>query len=339
MNIHQWKHHVHEFNKEFGENKEIQAEWTRNTKENFPRFNKENTIWTMEGMFEEQAEKAMVLVGASPCLTEDVEKLKQLDDNFIIICANSSLKFLLKNGIKPHYCISLDSDLIDIPQHLDCPESKDITLLASSATAGKSLDVWKGPIFYMAYYSIDPKIRPKLRRKLGKKVVSGGNSMSQALVVVTTIWGAKTVIFVANEYCFNKKDYYADKTAAKQEKIEVTHSVKDSKGRTRVTIPALFTYYRWMDKTCGDLTPPGFFIDTSFGLLGRDNPAIHNMELDEAITKVKWAFNKAKELTDGSEKERLKIIGELSPKGKSDGILRWNIQDHREDVMRMVRMK
>lgn len=338
MNIHQWKQQIKNFNGSFKGCSELHKQWNKNTRKNMPRFKKENSIWNLEWKYYGSDEKAMVLVGASPCLDTDVEKLKQLDKNFCIICANSSLKFLLRHGIKPDYVICLDSDDIDIPQHLDI-DRDDITLLASTSICEKALDNWKGQIYFMPYYSIDKKLKIKIKNKLGKAVKGGGNSITQALYVVSVIFGAKTVIFVANEYCFDKrKNYYADKTAAKQEQMKILCSTTDIMGREKWTLPALYNYVIWTEKICTDLSPPGFFIDTSFGLLGKDCPSIHIMELSEAIKKVKEAFSNRDILnTAKTDKERLEIIERIMPEHESSEVYRYNMHEHRERLLQLAR--
>jgi len=280
----------------------------------------------------------MVLVGASPCLKDDVKYLKNLGDNFCIICANSSLRFLLSNGIRPDYCICLDSDDVDIPQHLDC-DSKGITLLASSVVCKKALDNWKGEIYFMPYYSVPEKLRSKLRHRLGRSVFCGGNSMTQALYVASVVFGSKTVMFVANEYCFDAvKDYYADKTAAKQEPLNTIYPCVDYKGRERWTLPALYNYVIWTEKVCNDLTPPGFFIDTSYGLLGKDCRSIHVMPISEAVKKVKEAFEIKVRLNSAkNERQRKKIIKEITPKRDKSEVQYYNVFEHRERLLQLAR--
>ena len=92
MNIYQWKSQLKAFNAAF-EGVKPQQEWDDNTKANLPKLNKTNSIWKLKGMCSGtngNEEKAIVIVGASPCLKRDVEKLKQCDDNFIIISVNSA---------------------------------------------------------------------------------------------------------------------------------------------------------------------------------------------------------------------------------------------------------
>ena len=338
MNLHQWKFNVKKFNESFDGHKEIHDQWNKNTRLNFPRFKKETSIWRLEWKYYRENEKAMVLVGSSARLREDVHKLKDLDDNFCIVCANSSLKFLLANGVKPDYVICLDSDDIDIPQHLDI-ERDDITLLASSAVCQKALDSWKGPVYFMPYYSVDKEIRSKLRHRLGKTVRGGGNSITQALYVVSIIFGSKTVMFVANEYCFDsRKEYYADKKAAKSETLATLVSCVDILGRERWTQPALYNYAAWTEKICADLSPPGFFIDTSFGLLGKDCPAIHVMELPEAIEKVKHAFKLKDKLNKAKSRESaMRILEKEMPKRDESKVYRYNMQEHRQRLLQLAR--
>jgi hypothetical protein len=326
------------FNDAFSQVKYIRKEWKKNTIDNMHRFNKKNSIWELEWSYYKEKEKAMVLVGSSPCLRKEVHKLKKLDDNFCIVCANSSIKFLLKNGIKPKYCIALDSDSIDIPQHLDC-DNKDITLLASTVLSKKALDVWKGPIYFMPYYSVPNDLKRKIRSRLGKSIPGGGNSMTQAFWVVSVIFGSKTVIFVANEYCFDsRKNYYADNKVAKQEPLDTICPVIDINGNERWTISSHYNYVMWQERACSDLTPPGYFIDTSFGLLGRDTDAIHVMELSKAIRLVKKAFKDRDRVNNAkSDRAKAKILKELIPPYEQSQVYRYNVSEHRERLLQLAR--
>lgn len=304
-----------------------------------PRFKKENSVWRFDFKYYAKDEKAIILVGASPSLAKDVEGLKEIDDNFIIICANSSLKFLLKNGIKPHFVICVDSDDIDIPQHLDTKESKDITLLASTVVCKKALDNWKGPIYYLPYYSIRKDLIEKVRKRLGRMVPSGGNSITSGFYTASVIFGSRTVIFVGNEYCFDDvKHYYADTKASKQETLGTIFPVTDVLGRQRWTLPAHYNYSLWTEKVCSDLTPPGYFIDTSFGLLGKDSNSIHVMTIKEAIEKVKWSYRMKKKINNAkSDEAKLKIINKLKGKDEPSQVFRYNVQEHRERLLQLAR--
>ena len=318
---------------------EIHKLWNKNTRENLHRFNKQNSIWRLDFKYYRENEKAMVIVGSSPSLAKDVEKLKELDDNFIIICVNSSLKFLLKNGIKPHYVVCVDGDTIDIPQHLDIKNSEDITLLASTTVCKDSLDKWKGPIYYLPYYAIEKELRLKVRRRLGRAIPSGGNSVTSAFYVASIVFGSRTVIFVGNEYCFDKvKEYYADSDTAKQEKLKTIFPVTDVLGRQRWTLPAHYNYAMWTQQMCDNLGPTGHFIDTSFGIMGKDCKSIKVMYLDEAIKKVKWSFRMKDKLNRAkSEEEKNKILERLKGKHEQSQVYRYNVSEHIGRMLQLAR--
>jgi hypothetical protein len=338
MNIHQWKGNIRRFNDAFAKHTVVREQWNKHTKANMHRFNKNNTIWNLEDKYLGLKEKAMILVGASPCLKKDVKKLKEADDNFCIVAVNSSLKYLLKHDIVPEYCVALDSDDIDIPQHLDV-DTDEVTLIASTAVAPKVLDAWKGPIYFMPYYSVDKDVRIKMRRRLGKGVPGGGNSVTTAFIITTILMGSRTLIFVGCEYCFdNKKEYYADTSLAKQEKLKMLYPCVDVLGREKWTLPAHYNYTIWQEKACSDLSPPGYFIDTSFGLLGKDCTEIHIYDLSDAITIVKKAFEDRDRVNSAkSKKAKLAIIKELQGNGNKSDVHRYNLPEQRERMLQLAR--
>lgn len=338
MNIHQWKNQVKSFNDSFTKNTEIRKQWAENTKANFPKFKKEQSIWELDFLFY-KTEKICILVGSSPRLKKDVKKLRNLDDRFCIICVNSSLKYLLEHDVVPDYCLAIDSDHIDIPQHLDI-DRDDVTLLASTVICPSVLDTWKGPIYFVPYYSVEKKWKKKVRAILGKGVPSGGNSMTEAMYIASIIFNSRTIIFVGNELCFDTvKDYYADSKSAKQEKMLVRYPIKDILRRDRWTQPAHWIYAQWTEKIAADLSPPGYFIDTSFGILGmQKNSVIHIMELNEAIEKVSKAYNDAQRLNNAkTEEERAKILKELTSEHEQSDVYRYNMHAQREKLLQLAR--
>ena len=58
--------------------------------------------------FENKFDIPAVIVSAGPSLTQELEKLKQLYNKALIICAGSAAPVLLKNNITPHLIVSLD---------------------------------------------------------------------------------------------------------------------------------------------------------------------------------------------------------------------------------------
>ena len=272
------------------------VEWDENTKINYPRIKKSNSVWNLFGLFLAPEDKAVVLVGASPSLARDAEKLRECDDDFRIISVNSALKFLLNKGVKPHYVIALDSDTPDLYEHLDV-DSKDLTLIASNIVSPKVLDNWKGKIWFMPYYSLtDKKLQKRLRAKLGKTVYPAGNALGTALSLSVQVLGARIFVLVASECCY-EKNYYPSKAIKRSNVKGVEWFIPDINGNERVTTSALHVYKLWLEMAAVNTYPYTKIIDTSEGILGVDKRSrIYTYELSEIIRRIKEANVKKREV-------------------------------------------
>lgn len=54
-----------------------------------------------------------VVAGAGPSLNKSMEHIRLLRDKVIIICVDTSFGILLKNGIMPHFCLTVDPQIIN----------------------------------------------------------------------------------------------------------------------------------------------------------------------------------------------------------------------------------
>lgn len=290
MNIHQWRQYMRFTNDQHMELCNPQEMWSENTRRNLHRITKNRSIWRLDGLLKDEKEKAVIIVGASPCLKKDVEKLKDLNkDYFLIIVVNSALKYLLKHGVKPDFVIAVDGNPKNIVNHLDC-DNKDLTLITSNAVAPEIFDVWKGKeIWWEPYYSIDKRLRPAIRSRLGRNVYSGGNAFTAAVSIAIGVFDARMVIFVANECCYDEK-YYVDKDSKWENPKLMTLNCTDILGRQRRTNLPLHQYKVWLEFLCDNFPFEVTFVDTSLGYLGTDSKSIHSVEISEAIKRVQDSF-------------------------------------------------
>jgi hypothetical protein len=269
------------------------TEWDENTEKNIPRLHSYNSIWTMKDFLLPPNDKTVVLVGASPCLKRDVKYLLNCTKkDFTIFCVNSSLKYLLKHDVVPDFVVALDSDDNDIYEHLDV-DSKDLTLITSNILSPRVLDAWKGKILYFPYYGMDKKFHRKVRNRLGRTVPCGGNVLNTVASMVVTTFGARIIILVANECCF-EKNYYVSKNIVRNNAPATEFIIKDVDGNERVTTTALHTYKLWIEMMALQAHPYIKIIDTSFGIIGKreDKSKIYLYKLSAIINKVKEAARK-----------------------------------------------
>ena len=275
-------------------------EWDKNTKVNLKRFHASNGIWKLHRCFVSPNDKAVVIVGASPCLKRDAEKLKDCNDDFCVCVVNAALKYVLKKGVKPSYVVALDSDTHDIYEHLDV-DSKDLKLIASSTLSPKVLRHWKGEVIFMPYFGMKAELRPLVRSRLGKAIPVGGNALGTMVSMATQVFGSRIIILVASECCYDKH-YYHDKTIARNNIQPTEFYVKDINGKQRITTATLHTYKLWLERYALEGHPMIKIIDTSVGILGKrdDKSYIYTYELSEIINKVKEASNKKREMINAN---------------------------------------
>jgi hypothetical protein len=137
MNDDQWKGVINFLNEKFDEHGLFRKAWSAQTEANLPLIKKENSLRAATEHMLLDKERAVVIVGASPRLKEDVEKLKALDENFVLVCANSAVKYLLDHGIRPDYVISIDAD--DVIAKRDLENFLQVVVIATVFRGGFKL--------------------------------------------------------------------------------------------------------------------------------------------------------------------------------------------------------
>lgn len=91
--------------------------------------------------------KPAVLVASGPSLQSDIDKLKEIQDKALIICAQSTLKPLLLNGIRPHIVTSLER-LIGVTEsfnNIEPEDLEDVYLAACPVIPPEAYQVYTGP--------------------------------------------------------------------------------------------------------------------------------------------------------------------------------------------------
>ncbi len=305
-------------------------EWDHNTKINLPKLHASNSIHRFDGLFLPPKDKAAVIVGASPCLNRDAEKLKECNDDFSIFCVNSALKFLLKKNIKPEYVVVLDSDEEDIYKHLNV-DSKDLTLIASNIVSPKVLNNWKGKVWFLPYYGMKKSLHAKVKNRLGKGIPVGGNAFGTAVAMSIQLFGARIVILVGSECCYDKL-YYPSKDIARENNAKPAEFfITDINGKERVTTTALHTYKLWIERLATEASPYIKIIDTSEGIMGKrdEKSYIYTYELSDIIKRVKEASNKKREIINANPALfNQPLYPSKSGRSLSGGSGRVNVRSH-----------
>ena len=207
--------------------------WMEHAKANKARV--KECGWAADDLLDIGKDKTAVLVGASPALKNQISTLRDLraDDRYILVGVSSGLKFLLDNGIPPHYCMVMDADPAIDRFFKELGDTKGITLIASVCTDPKILDSWKGPIKFLTVYTSIKKLNKQFKRLFAP--VNGCGIMFPALcsqyntavAAAYRIFGCRIMVFVGNELSFptatDADRYYVDREDLKDKWIRKPH--------------------------------------------------------------------------------------------------------------------
>lgn len=275
--------------------------WVSNAKANKSRL--KDYGWACEAFQGKHKGRASVLLGASPAIRNQVDKLRELQhsDDFVFIGITSGLEFMVSNGIRPQYVMIADADpkMARFWEKLDPNATKDSTLIASVCTHPDMLDKWKGDIKFLCIYTDNEKLNRNLRKWYGD--VNGTGAFFHAIssqyntgaAFALTVFETQILIFVGNEAGFKDMEarYYADREDHKDKQRRAAHP--DIYGNVYYTNHSLFALKQTLEDFLGKVSAYGYFFNaTEAGIFGVSRrygnlPWIQQMTLDMAVKQAK----------------------------------------------------
>ena len=269
--------------------------WIKNITENLKWLeqNKHRVVGSVHDL-PSYEHKAIIIVGFSPIIKKQWKALKNVDDKFVIVAVNSSAKYLLDHGIKPHYVILVDgrqgkSWTIDLGKR-----AEDIVGIFSVSAAPEAMQKWPGKIMILPYkFRKISKLMKKIEDKWGEPVPAGGNGFNAAVAVFVTQTKAEIFLFAGNELSW-KKHYYA--IGKKTNDLVPHYFATDVNGERVKTLLPLYDYKVWLEHIMCLTFPKYVFFNCSEGIVGVDVdgehlPFIYQKPLDAAIDLVKDALD------------------------------------------------
>lgn len=155
-------------------------------------------------------EKPAIVVSAGPSLEKNVHKLKEVQDNFIIITGARSLGTLIKNNIIPDFICMVDPGDINCKFIEDYLEYK-IPLVFFEETSYKAMNLHKGskvlfsgnPItFSILDYNVD-------------NLLSGG-SVAHNCTSFASYIGCNPISFIGQDFAYTGERFHAESSALKK---------------------------------------------------------------------------------------------------------------------------
>lgn len=156
----------------------------------------------------------MVLVAAGPSLDKNIHVLKEHKDKFLIMCADINLFRLLGEGIKPDFVVNLDPQL-DTLKFWEDIDTTGLTLISSTLTNPKLLDVWKGNIFFFNQIDLAGTPKGEALKKIIDPTKGWGNIFNRYFVGATmfqlsSIFKPSFVSLIGYDFAYTDDKMYCD---------------------------------------------------------------------------------------------------------------------------------
>ena len=154
--------------------------------------------------------KPAIVVSAGPSLEKNVYKLKEVQDNFIIITGARSLSTLIKNGIIPDFICMID------PGDINCKFIEDyldykIPLIFYENTSYKAMNLYKGSKILFSRSSLTNSI---LEYDV-ENLLSGG-SVAHNCTSFASYVGCNPITFIGQDFAYTGEKFHTDSSAFKE---------------------------------------------------------------------------------------------------------------------------
>lgn len=280
------------------------------TKERFKSF-KDHGIGRLFGI---SKNKPCIVVGSGPSLANNIEKLKEAKDFTIISCLHN-YHYMVDNGIKVDYYVSLDAGPVVIeeiseggkltPQEYS-DSTKDKKLIAFIGSDKSLWDAWRGEVLLFNCPVPDDAFQKAVEETepFYTFVSTGGNVLGACTYIAKAIFGANPIIFLGADFSFSYvKKFHAWNSKYDGNLGDAIRAV-DVWGNSVLTWQSYYNFKVWFDWLSENV--PGMYINcTEGGLMGSypegNIQSIKQMTLDELL----WMYQMHEQIRAQCEKPEI----------------------------------
>lgn len=185
-----------------------------------------NLLWLLSSPNLQEIGKAFygfpfICVASGPSLEKNIHLLKGQEDKSIIISADTALRRLLSEGIRPHVVVTLERPIHTYTNYFKVlveeysEECKGILLVGQGVSPPQIFGRWPGPKIAVGKVEI-PVDRWFISGILGGNIIRSGMSVAHMALMLSSIWGAKKIALVGQDLAFGEDGAsHAGNTAAK----------------------------------------------------------------------------------------------------------------------------
>lgn len=189
-------------------------------------------------------ERPVFAVAAGPSLDKNIKELAKVKDKYPIFAVDTALPSMIRAGIKPDFCVSVEVDPLINEMKFD---TENIGLIASIVVDSAFRRNWKGPVYLMDGSPGTKRQKEKAHRTYGDLgwAAAGGNVSSVMLCMLTGIFPSH-IIFVGHDFSYpHLQNYYPSGGPMSMVPVKEMFKTHDIYGNTVYTDGNLFNYREW----------------------------------------------------------------------------------------------
>ena len=223
-------------------------DYYENTFANFPFFLKSKSLCSLNELMPKDI--PAIIVAAGPSLDKNILELKKAKGKAFIIAVDSALRPLVRNGIIPDICISIDGK--KKTAHFDDEETRDIPLICYLISHREILSRHRAEKFFLN--DLNHHVQHFLsQNNMVLPIVASGGSVANDAFSVLQILGFTTIILIGQDLALTGNKSHADATVVGELGWMADHytdliQVEGIDGQPILSKPEYKLYCNWFEE-------------------------------------------------------------------------------------------
>lgn len=155
-------------------------------------------------------DKPFVCVASGPSLEKNIHLLKGMEDRCVIISADTALRRILEEGVRPHVVVTLERPTKTYTNYFKVwveqygEQCKDILLVGQGVSPPQVFGRWPGPKIAVGKVEI-PVDRWFVSGVLGGNLLRSGMSVAHMALTLASVWEAERIALIGQDLSFSEE--------------------------------------------------------------------------------------------------------------------------------------
>lgn len=207
--------------------------------------------------------KDLYIIAAGPSLDKNMDELKKVGENGIVLATGTVMKKLLNKQIPMDYGILIDAGYGPYTQ-IQGIESCGVPILVMSTVHHKVVSEYRGERYLICQEGYPPA--EELAKERGMALYQSGGSVTTTALELGIRFGCKRIIFVGLDLAYTNGQFHASDTGSVMEMGEENNRYVDAVNGGRVlTGKNLDIYRKWIEERIAGETGSRFIDATEGG--------------------------------------------------------------------------